>query len=155
MISPKTPENDEHNCCTDDTPTNCFPMHISLKYTFYKDHSVECLEFSRSLEYCEENHGQAREQVNGITSFIDASNIYGSDDSTTDSLRTKSNGKLLVETLGTNDMLPKVKGVEISGDVRAREMPGLTTMHTLFMREHNRLCDLIANDRPGSSSLGR
>jgi hypothetical protein len=53
--------------------------------------------------------------VNGITAFIDASNIYGSDDSTTDSLRSHSNGKLLVETMGTNDMLPKVDGLEVSG----------------------------------------
>ena len=38
--------------------------------------------------------------------------------------------------------------METAGDVRALEMPGLATMHTLFVREHNRLCDLIKAEEP-------
>ena len=30
-----------------------------------------------------------------------------------------------------------------SGDVRATEMPGLASMHTLMFREHNRVAELI------------
>merc|ERR1712020_568664 len=49
--------------------------------------------------------------------------------------------------VGANNLLPKLSGGEATaGDVRAREMPGLATMHTLFVREHNRLCDLLAAD---------
>ena len=39
-------------------------------------------------------------------------------------------------------------GVETAGDVRALEMPGLATMHALFVREHNRICDLIKAEQP-------
>lgn len=83
-----TPENEEHDCCTDDTE-NCFPMTISSLDSFYKTVSVECLEFTRSVEYCEENSvaGEPRQQINGITSFIDSSNVYGSDDDTASQLR--------------------------------------------------------------------
>jgi hypothetical protein len=51
-----TPEDKEfEDCCNDDTPNNCFPMRVSPNDTFYKNHSIECLEFFRTLQYCEEN----------------------------------------------------------------------------------------------------
>ena len=36
----------------------------------------------------------------------------------------------------------------LSGDIRASEQPGLTSMHTIWMREHNRLADEMAEINP-------
>ena len=83
---------------------------------------------------------------------MDASNVYGSDDDSSAALRAlDGTGKLLVTTVGDNDMLPVDADTteEFAGDVRAREMPGLAAMHTLFVREHNRICELIAAVTPG------
>ncbi|GAG75415.1 unnamed protein product, partial [marine sediment metagenome] len=41
----------------------------------------------------------------------------------------------------------------VSGDIRANENIYLTSMHTLFMREHNRLCDEIVANNPGIVGL--
>lgn len=38
---------------------------------------VTCLELTRSTAFCESVHQGPREQMNAITAFIDASNVYG------------------------------------------------------------------------------
>ncbi len=44
------------------------------------------MEFSRSEQFCAQEGG-IREQINGITAFVDASNVYGSDEMRAQSLR--------------------------------------------------------------------
>ncbi|MDH3650528.1 MAG: hypothetical protein OEQ53_12660, partial [Saprospiraceae bacterium] len=106
-----------------------------------------------------------RIHLNGITSFIDGSGVYGSIQSRASWLRTFSGGKLKTSTgnlLPFNTLTGEVDGEVdpdapfmampiphidkwfVAGDVRANENPNLTALHTIFMREHNRLCDIIA-----------
>lgn len=99
-----------------------------------------------------------RQQINNITSYIDASNIYGSESERAHELRTNDGSGKLKTSPG--DLLPfNTNGLDnapsgsdptmfLGGDVRANEQIGLTAMHTLFMREHNRLADQIAADLP-------
>lgn len=88
-----------------------------------------------------------RQQVNEITSYIDGSQVYGSDQETADSLREFEGGRLLVRDEG---LLPvNDQGQVVAGDIRAAENPSLTSLHTLFVREHNRIADQIAADEPG------
>lgn len=106
--------------------------------------------------------GDPRQQVNEITSFLDASMVYGSDATRAAALRSFSGGRLLTSAgnlLPFNTAgLPNGSGGHpdptqffLAGDIRANEQVGLTAIHTLFMREHNRLADQIAAANPGWS----
>uniref|UniRef100_UPI001868E668 peroxidase family protein n=1 Tax=Luteolibacter marinus TaxID=2776705 RepID=UPI001868E668 len=93
--------------------------------------------------------GGVRQQINAITSYIDASNVYGSDETRAYALRMldgtgtlkvtpSEHGDLLPYNLGGYTNAPDSSPVWfLAGDVRANEQAGLCAMHTLFLREHN------------------
>ncbi|MGI9279463.1 MAG: peroxidase family protein [Endozoicomonas sp.] len=107
------------------------------------------LRFSRSRFIGGTSSAHPRQQVNIVSSWIDGSNVYGSDSHRANALRMKDGtGRL---KFSTGNLLPKnTQSLEnekpeylpaedffLAGDVRANEQVGLTVMHTLFMREHN------------------
>lgn len=69
------------------------------------------MEFSRSTAFCE-NNTNVREQFNGITAFVDASNVYGSDTESARTLRSFIGGQLRVEftNFTRKEMLPRIRG---------------------------------------------
>jgi len=87
-----------------------------------------------------------REQINQITAWIDGSMVYGSDQATADSLRTFSGGKLRTSA---GDLPPTdANGNFVAGDTRANENVELTSMHAIFVREHNWWAAQIARQKP-------
>lgn len=102
------------------------------------------MHFTRSNVTLDAN-GQ-RQQVNNISAFIDGSNIYGSTLEEANELRSFEGGLL---SAGKGELLPRDdKGFYMAGDVRANENAALTSMHTLWMREHNRVATGLAEQNP-------
>ncbi|TWT34384.1 peroxidase [Blastopirellula retiformator] len=102
---------------------------------------------------------------NLITSFLDAGMVYGSDDHRAAALRTFVEGKLKTsagDLLPLNDLATFPEGQQendnagpfdaaelfVAGDVRSNENVALTSLHTLLVREHNRLADEIKTADP-------
>ncbi len=99
-----------------------------------------------------------------MTSFIDGSTIYGSSKEEAENLRTFSLGQLKVQFNENFDELlpPDHNGLDCrqeaeadgdrrcfkSGDVRVNEHPGTAAMHTLWVRQHNRLAQSMADLNP-------
>ena len=103
-----------------------------------------------------------RRQINVVTAFLDGSQVYGSDWHRAHSLRANDGtGKLKTSHQGqflpyNEDKLENEggrnrEGLYVAGDLRVNEQVGLIAMHTLFVREHNRLADLIAEQHPDLS----
>ncbi|XP_069766439.1 eosinophil peroxidase-like isoform X2 [Narcine bancroftii] len=105
-----------------------------------------------------------RQQINSLTSFIDVNEVYGSTDCLANKLRNLTNelGLLAVNqeysdngreylpfiTISRNlcgvlreacAAHPKATPCFIGGDVRVNEQLGLLSIHTIFLREHNRI----------------
>ncbi len=102
-----------------------------------------------------------RQQVNSVTTWIDASQVYGSDPTRAAALRTNSGtGAKLVTSANNlpgyntagfandNNGPTPANQLFLAGDVRANENVALTSMHTVFIREHNRLVDVISAQQP-------
>jgi len=105
-----------------------------------------------------------RQQITLITSYLDGSQVYGSDNTTASALRTFSNGLMRTSMLNGLEM-PPLNDLNITnandahvvgdaqlyllGDVRGNENPALTSLHTLFLREHNRRARDLKTKNPG------
>lgn len=115
---------------------------------------------------CDDSPGgnACRQQVNEITSYVDASNVYGSDMSRAMALRTDggigarlmmSSGDLLQlnSALLENENRGPLPAEQLflAGDIRSNENVLLSSLHTVFAREHNRLVDTIETQQPGLS----
>ncbi len=113
-----------------------------------------------------------RSYTNQVSAFIDGSGIYGSSEKRAAWLRTFNEGKLKVSEgnlLPFNTLNGELNGVTdplapemdhsdsdarryfVAGDVRANENVMLLAMHTLFVREHNRICEELKLKYPNGT----
>jgi cellulase/cellobiase CelA1 len=146
------------------TPTEPAPIPVPAGDPSFDPNNTgnQTLPFTRSLYDTLTGTGtnNPRQQINELTSWIDASNVYGSDEARSTALRTNDGtGRLLTSAgnlLPFNTMgLPNAGGTGanlfVAGDIRTNEQVALTAMHTLWMREHNRQAIEIAAQNPNLS----
>ena len=155
--------------CHNDAP--CFPIPVPDNDPRI-DH--QCLPFTRSSAVCGTGassllvgtRGVHREQINALTSYVDGSMIYSPNTHTARKLRKMDgSGKLLKGDLTASgkrllpfdneSLIECTTGIHanrsqcfLAGDMRTNEQVGLTSMHTLFYREHNRVVDVLTDLNP-------
>ncbi|XP_052739868.1 peroxidase-like [Bicyclus anynana] len=142
----------------------CIPICVTEDDPFYQQHGVKCLNFVRSVtaprDDCSLGHA---EQMNTVTSFLDGSALYGSDPKLASKLRSKCGGRLKEETRKNckGGFLPSVddkfavcdlrnssEPCYLAGDNRINQTPTLAALHTLLLREHNRVADILSDLNP-------
>uniref|UniRef100_A0A915K5P0 Peroxidase n=1 Tax=Romanomermis culicivorax TaxID=13658 RepID=A0A915K5P0_ROMCU len=121
-----------------------------------------CIKFARAASMC---GAKIRNNVNQNTAFIDGSQIYGSAYADSDFLRNPSNnnGMLRFSSFDGQMFLPfhkehcsdddednnrNCEPLFDTGDNRNKLFLGLAALHTLFLREHNRLVKILKNLNP-------
>ncbi|MEO0684247.1 MAG: peroxidase family protein, partial [Cyanobacteria bacterium J06649_11] len=84
--------------------------------------------------------------INKETHWWDGSQVYGSNQETIDKLRSHTDGKMLI---GEDDLLPlnPESGIDDVG-VSSNWWVGLSMLHTLFVKEHNTICDHLKQIYP-------
>eukprot|EP00069_Balaena_mysticetus_P000474 bmy_03555T0 len=145
----------------------CFPIKIPPNDPRIMNQR-DCIPFFRSAPSCPQNKNKVRNQINALTSFVDASMVYGSEDALALRLRNQTNqlGLLAVNTRFHDNgraLLPfdnlhedpclltnRTANIPcfLAGDSRSTETPKLAAMHTLFVREHNRLATELRHLNP-------
>lgn len=98
-----------------------------------------------------------RQQINQASSYLDLSPLYGSSEDVAKALRSGKRGLLNTQRKNLPMPSPKYESCRIankafpcflSGDSRVNENPGLTLMHVLFLREHNRVATALGQLNP-------
>ncbi|KAK8071803.1 hypothetical protein PG996_005151 [Apiospora saccharicola] len=83
------------------------------------------------------------------TSWWDGSQIYGSSEAITESLRTKlPDGKLTLNQNGTGAFIPRDQDGNPLTGFHNNWWVGMEMLHTLFALEHNALCDMLRQAYP-------
>jgi len=146
-------------------PDDCFPIEIGSSDEFWGPRGRTCMEFSRSeitppIPDCAAGK---REQMTALTHWLDGSNIYGNTEEESRHVRDASDrSQLKASRTGRSigrELLPSCarsrsranieacseiceeneRSCVFAGDLRVNEQPGLTVMHTVWAREHNRV----------------
>ncbi|KAI2802942.1 hypothetical protein BLOT_007065 [Blomia tropicalis] len=139
----------------------CRPIIIPRRDPFYQRFNRRCNNFVRNAVGPKNNCNLGfREQTNVITSFLDASTVYGSEANRSSIVRTFRDGLLRVSEINRRQFLPydtmnnsiacavprnmRLSGnaqrrCVFAGDVRVNQQFGILTLQLLFLREHNRL----------------
>ena len=144
--------------------TEVVPFTTPLNDDMFFPNQVVRLTRSRFDETTGTGPDNPRQQMNFTTAFIDASQIYGPDELTASILRggpVNPGAKLVTSNdingdgenlLPRNAFGPAPNAPFVAGDGRVNDNIVLTGMHTLFMREHNRLVDSLTIEHPDWSS---
>lgn len=155
-----------------DNAAPCFPMDVPRNDP--RVNNRRCIDFIRTSAVCGSGATSIlwgsftpREQLNQLTSYMDASQVYGYDDALARDLRdlTTDHGLLREGPIipGHKPLLPYASGqfvdcrrnpIEstincfVAGDIRANEQVGLLAMHTIWLREHNRIARSLRDMNP-------
>jgi len=145
------------DCCA---PANkdhvdCCPIEVPEGDLFFGiENRPDCLPFLRSKLF--EHQGNSCRKLadvgNANTAYLDLSFLYGSDEETALNIRSTDEGqgllKIQVDSRGRHYPHISPDGVMVFADARGDVHAGFTLLHSIFLRNHNRLAKELRQQNP-------
>ncbi|KAF1752111.1 hypothetical protein GCK72_018665 [Caenorhabditis remanei] len=136
---------------------NCAPIPVPRNDPYFR---TPCMRLTRALNG-QENFG-VRTQIGQNSHFLDLSTVYGSADCEAETVRSFQDGKMLTfDDLGYTLPPQNLNDSNCQsfaplhcftcGDFRNSLHPALIPVHTVFIKEHNRLANQVKSARPRMS----
>ncbi|XKL68847.1 hypothetical protein PGB90_006616 [Kerria lacca] len=163
-------KNEPEECCNRPPHLKnpyCMEIPVPEEDYFYQKYNVRCIDFVRAFPSIRPGcRLGSRLPFNTLTGVIDANTVYGVQESFARHLRSGFGGQLRMNSVfsefGLKELLPlKLKIPDEgcirsnrsqfcfeAGEIRVNEQLILTTMHTLWAREHNRVASKLAEINP-------
>ncbi|GMS96928.1 hypothetical protein PENTCL1PPCAC_19103, partial [Pristionchus entomophagus] len=151
-------------CESADITSNCAPIEIPEEDMFFPPRTdigrKACIRMTRAING-QTGLGQ-RAQINQNSHFLDLSQVYGSTDCVAKSLRTFQDGQMKMYVTDVHNLPPQnINDINcqsqksspaslcfLAGDSRNSLQPGLISLHTVYLRQHNKWAELIRVLRP-------
>ena len=155
------PNNQRINCeCSQNNP-ECLNIMTPAEDSIHSDQTCQIFTRAGDSDYKFDCGINYREQKNRATHFLDLSQLYGHDLEQQNRLRSFKDGLLKVSFLNgyNREYLPKLAKGSCSdedsdmlcfdsGDSRTSQNMMLTSIHTIWMREHNRFARALSQVNP-------
>lgn len=123
------------------------PYEVSLQSgDAWPEHTMRVQRTRRDASRCPMSGGPPT-FTNDVTHWWDASQVYGSSFETQERLRTKQGGKLKLDERGRL-LVDDATGAELTGFIADTNWTPLSMLHTLFVREHNSICNALQSAYP-------
>lgn len=130
------------------------PLEIDITDDSYIDGGDATIHLTRNAYIMIDN---CRHPINRNSAFMDLSTVYGSNEDTARNLRTHEHGLMKMTIVEGEELPPFQSGSTdeaalgetsgqirfFTGDPRGSEIPALTAIHTMFLRNHNRIARKI------------
>lgn len=151
---------------SDSIHKTCYPIIVPKNDPAHSQTGTECMNFVRTLTDKDSNcpgtsASRTAEQLSTVTSYLDLSLVYGNSEQQNRPIRAFQGGRMLTENRSGNEWPPQDPNATrtcdvqtpqetcyLAGDGRVNQNPGLTIMHIVLLREHNRLADQLQNINP-------
>lgn len=150
------------SCCVEGKVTSrgpyCFEIPVPTDDPI-RAGDMECINFQRTLTDRDNearNSSEPAQQISVVTAFLDLSLIYGNSEAELKPIRSYEGGRLKMDKVNGKEYPPhnpngdKICFVEspgetcfLGGDPRLNQSPDLSILHIFYIREHNRLADIL------------